>query len=101
MQKRKISNYKKRNTSLALGEDELVAVAVQKCPCLYDKSHGSHEELKMLRRLLLMSQTSLKHGWLKMATTSSAIFHAFIDSLAWNSKVESLFLTLLTFAIAR
>ena len=48
-----------------------------------------------------MSQTSLKHGWLKMATTSSVIFHAFIDSLAWNSKVESLFLTLLTFAIAR
>ena len=53
-----MSNTKNRNTSLILGQDELLAVAFQKFPCLYDKSHRSHKEkmlFKMLGRLLPMS----------------------------------------------
>ena len=46
MQKRNKSNSKKRNTSLTLGEDELLAVTVQKYPCLYGKSDRSHKEKK-------------------------------------------------------
>ena len=39
-----MSNSKKGNTSLTLAEEELLAVAVQKYPCLYDKSHRSHKK---------------------------------------------------------
>ena len=39
-----MSNSKKRNTSLTLAEEELLAWAVQKYPCLYDKSHRSHKK---------------------------------------------------------
>ena len=44
-----MSNSKKRNTSLTLGNDELLAVAVQKYPCLYDKSHRSHKEKNVVQ----------------------------------------------------
>ena len=37
-------NSKKRKTSLTLGEDKLLALAVQKYPCFYDKNHRSHKE---------------------------------------------------------
>ena len=37
-----MSNSKKGNTSLTLAEEELLAV--QKYPCLYDKSHRSHKK---------------------------------------------------------
>ena len=36
------SNSKKRNSSLNLGKNE---VAVQRYPCLNDKSHTSHKEM--------------------------------------------------------
>lgn len=39
-----MSNSKNRNTSLTQGEEELVAVAVQKDLCLYDKNHRSNKE---------------------------------------------------------
>ena len=39
-----MSNSEERNASLTLGENELLAVTVQKCPCFYDKSHRSHKE---------------------------------------------------------
>ena len=47
-----MSTSKKRNTSLTLGEYELLAVAVQKYPCLYDKSHRSHKEKKCSSKCL-------------------------------------------------
>ena len=45
-----MSNSKKRNTSLALGKDELLTVAVQKYPCLYDKSHRFHKEKNVAQK---------------------------------------------------
>ena len=43
MQKQK-SNSQKRNASLTQGKDKLLAVTVQKYPCLHEKSHRSHKE---------------------------------------------------------
>lgn len=39
-----MNDIKKRNRPLTLAEDELLAIAVQKYPCLYDKSHPTHKE---------------------------------------------------------
>ena len=39
-----MNNSKKRDTFLIVGEYELVAAAVEKYPCEYDKSHRSHKE---------------------------------------------------------
>ena len=36
--KRNMNNAKKRNNSFILGEDKLLAVSVQKHPCLHEKS---------------------------------------------------------------
>ena len=44
MQKQNMSNSKKRNTSLILDEDKLLAVAVQKYPCLHDRGHKSYRK---------------------------------------------------------
>ena len=44
-----MSNSEKRNTSLTLGKDELIAVTVQKYPYLYDKSHRSHKEKTLVQ----------------------------------------------------
>ena len=49
--KTRVSNYKKRNTSLTLGKDEMFAVAVPKYPCLYDKSHRPHTEKNELQNV--------------------------------------------------
>ena len=44
-----MSNSKKRNTSLTLGKDELLAVTVEKYPCLYDKSRRSQKEKNVVQ----------------------------------------------------
>ena len=42
-------NSKKSITFLSLGEDEMLAVAVQKYLWLYDESHRSHKEKNVVQ----------------------------------------------------
>ena len=55
MWKRNKSNSKKKNTSLTLGEGELLAVAVQNYPCLYDRSHKEKNVIQNVWEELPMS----------------------------------------------
>ena len=52
MQKQNKSNSKKRNTSLTLMQAELLAVTVQKHPCLYgNNSHRPHKEKNVIQNV--------------------------------------------------
>ena len=71
-----MSNSTKKNTSLTLGEDKLLAVGVQKYPCLYDKSHRSHKEKNMVQNACEAAANELN-----FVEKTFAIFDVFIDNI--------------------
>ena len=95
---------RKKKFFLTLGEDELLAVAVQKYPCLYDKSHRSHKEKIIVQNIWEAVAHKLdlvedgenffcycrRFYWLYILPISPKC------SFSWNG---SSLLTLLTFAI--
>ena len=104
MQKQNKSNSKKRNTSLTLVKAELLAVTVQKYPCLYgNNSHRPHKEKNVVQNVW----EAVVHELDFIAGGTNSIFDACIlpispqcsFSIPWNSKVELSLLMLLTLAI--
>ena len=72
-----MKNSKKTITFLSLGEDELLAVAVQKYLWLYDESHRSHKEKNVVQNAWEVVAT--EWDFAEDGITSSAIFNVFID----------------------
>ena len=78
-----MSNSKKKNTFLTLGKDKLLAMAVQKYPGIYDKSHKSQKEKYVVQNAWEAVADEL--DFVEDGNTSSAIFNVFIDYIFYSS----------------